>query len=290
MFRSLLSDPIVRFFLGGAFIFITYTVFADGEQNRSYLISFNNGRIERLKSAWQKEKGRLPSEATLNRLIQSEIEQEIIFREAQILGLDKDDRVIRRRLVQKYRFMLDDAVIVPKPDIQDQKAYYQLHLAQYREPGQLSFEHLFFSNAGRVDPQGDAATALLKYNRRTAKEAGQLLGGDSFMGPTNLESYQKQMVRRIFGAGFFDHLMALQLKQWSIPIESAFGWHLVYVHHRADSRQLSFQESQEEVLKDVYQLKRKVAKQDMLNKMISKYKIETPAGVPAVDMSAIARP
>ncbi len=290
MLRRLFNDPIFRFLLGGIFIFIVYTTFSDPDQNQSYLITLDDGKIARLKSAWQTEKGRVPTEETLINLIHSEIREEILYREARRLGLDKDDRVIKRRLVQKYRFMLDDAIIVPEPDIEALKEYHQSHPEQYRTAGTVSFEHIFFSNANRVDPQGDAATALLRRDRLQGHSPKQHPGGDSFMGPMRLENYQKRMVRRVFGYGFFDRLTALQTGTWSTPIESAYGWHLVNLHDRQDARQLSFEASQEKILKDLRQLKRLEAKKKMFNKLVSKYRIQTPASAPAIDLTAIGKP
>ncbi|MCD4719188.1 MAG: peptidyl-prolyl cis-trans isomerase [Desulfobacula sp.] len=283
MMRRLFNDPIFRFLLGGIFIFIIYTKFADQGQNRSYLISLDEGQIERLKNAWKIVKGRIPTEKKLVHLIQSEIKEEILYREARRLGLDKGDRIIKRRLVQKYRFMLDDAIIIPKPDNQILDSYYREHLEKYQVPENISFMHVFFSNSKRVDPQGDAAIILLKQNSKDPLP----LKGDSFMGLSHLQDYQKRSVQKIFGTGFYEQLMDLQPGEWSEPLESAYGWHLVYIHEKKDSYQLSLEEAREDVLKDFREQMRVEAKNEMLNKLIAKYRLQTPESAPKIDIAEI---
>ena len=175
----MINDPLFRFLLGGMFIFIVHQAFSGFGENPTYRIALDDGQIQRLKSTWQKERGHVPTEENLKHLIRSEIMEEILYREAHRLGLAEGDRVIKRRLVQKYQFMLDDAVIVPEIDELTLKAHYQAHLEQYQVAGSISFEHLFFSNSSRIDPQGDAASA---YVERKYGQPPQV-NADNFPGP-----------------------------------------------------------------------------------------------------------
>ena len=125
MKRRLFRDPLFRFFLGGFIVFIIYVSFSEADGGPSRSIHINSGQINRLNSAWVKEKGRPPSEKELEKLVQSEIKEEVLYREAVQLGLGDNDRIIKRRLVQKYQFMLDDAIIVPQPSEKILRQYYQ---------------------------------------------------------------------------------------------------------------------------------------------------------------------
>ncbi len=274
LLTDLLANPLFRFLVGGIIIFTIYWFFSTQEQKQAYHIRVNDGQVERLKSAWRKEKKRTITHEELKNLVQSEVEEEILFREAVKLGLDKGDRIVKRRLVQKYRFMLNDAIIVPEPDEQTLKQYYSAHLTAYQIQERLSFDHHFFSNSGRVDPYGDAATAMLK--RKKNKEHITSVG-DSFPGPSRVTGQTENRVNRLFGVNFFDQLKEVKIGEWSSPIESAYGWHLVYVHERAGSETLSFDAAKREVLTDWRQRKRLEARAERLKKLREKYTIKTPS-------------
>ena len=104
-----------------------------------------------------------------------------------------------------------------------------------------------------------------------------------FRVPTVLKGYQKQHIRKIFGAEFYDRLINLKADQWSEPIESAYGWHIVFIHDKADPRRLSFVDSRAMVSNDLRNLKRTEAKQASLRQLVSKYRIEVPESAPKFD-------
>ena len=57
----------------------------------------------------------VPTTRELDGLIEDYIQEEIMYREAMAMGLDRDDAIIRRRLRQKMEFLSEDiaASIVP---------------------------------------------------------------------------------------------------------------------------------------------------------------------------------
>lgn len=283
----LLVDPLFRFLVGGIIIFTIYWFFSTQEQKQAYHISVNDGQVQRLKSAWRKEKKRTITREELKNLVQSEVEEEILFREAVRIGLDKGDRIIKRRLIQKYRFMLNDAIIVPEPEEQTLRQHFNTHLTAYQMPGRLSFDHHFFSNSGRVDPYGDAAIVMLKLNSKghiasdpsdpsISSISSMAAVGDSFLGPSRVEGQTEKAVNRVFGVNFFDQLREIKTGEWSYPIESAYGWHLVYVHGRTGSQTLSFDTARNQVLTDWREAKRLEARAERLKKLQEKYTIKTP--------------
>ncbi len=277
MLVRMFREPLFWFLVGGVLIFTVDSSLSGSEQHQAYRVALDEVQIEALKSAWKQERGRMPTEEHLKKLIQAEIMEEILFREAQRLDLGNNDRVIKRRLIQKYRVMLNDTIFIPEVDEQTLAAHYQGHLEQYQTPGNISLEHVFFSHSTRVDPQGDAATAYAKY-----KENLHAIS-DSFPGPTHLEDYQEHNFRQLFGAVFYERLRGLSSGEWSDPIESAYGWHLVYIHKKTGTRQLSFEDSREMVLNHVRNLKRREAKKATLTKLVSKYSIEVPKSVPGIE-------
>ncbi len=71
-------------------------------------IEVTAGQIETLKETWKRQWFRPPTSEELKGLVDAYIYEEVLKREAIALGLDRDDPVIRRRLVQKYEFLTED--------------------------------------------------------------------------------------------------------------------------------------------------------------------------------------
>ena len=68
----------------------------------------DDGVRNRLASLWQAQMGSPASEQQLGSLIDSWVREEVMLREALRLNLDRDDTIIRRRLVQKLEFLAED--------------------------------------------------------------------------------------------------------------------------------------------------------------------------------------
>jgi len=79
---------------------------------------------------------RQPTEEELEDAYREWVEDEMIYREALSLGLDKNDSRIRKRLIDKYRSLLDIEVAEPAPE--KIKQYYENHIGRYVNPRRYS--------------------------------------------------------------------------------------------------------------------------------------------------------
>ena len=66
---------------------------------------------------------RPPTREEWEGLIRDRVREEVYYREALALGLDKDDLIIRRRLRQKMEFVTDDVVAQAQPTDDELSAY-----------------------------------------------------------------------------------------------------------------------------------------------------------------------
>lgn len=57
-----------------------------------------------------------------NALVEQRIQQEILYREALALGLDKDDAIVKRRMAQKMRFLAQDMAAAREPTTDELRA------------------------------------------------------------------------------------------------------------------------------------------------------------------------
>ena len=101
--KRILQEPLLHFLLLGAGLFVVYGLIPNrdkiGEQSK---IVITKGQIENLATTFAKSWQRPPTAEELLGLVRERVREEVYFREALALGLDKDDTVIIRRLRQRW--------------------------------------------------------------------------------------------------------------------------------------------------------------------------------------------
>ena len=144
--------------------------------------------------------------------------------EALALGLDRDDLVVRRRLVQKMEMLaLRDGPGISESDLMD---HYVAHRADYTLPESVSFRHVFFSVATRGADARAAARAVLG-EVRDGEVSGTSGLGDPPPMPPEVSDWTRPMVEARFGTDFAAAVFEAELGGWSGPVASAYGYHLV---------------------------------------------------------------
>jgi hypothetical protein len=137
-----LKFKIFIFFLIGLFIYIIDIGFNSDQNSKDIFIS--DQEITSLISAWKSQVGRSPTDDEISRIITNLIEEEILYREALLLGLDKEDRIIKRRLAQKISFLKQES-LVDKPSNNDLIGFYNANKDKYYIQPTFTFKHYFFS-------------------------------------------------------------------------------------------------------------------------------------------------
>ncbi len=206
------------------------------EDSNSVFIS--DQKINTLINSWNTQVGRNPSPDELIGLINNTIEEEILYREALKLGLDQDDIIIKRRLVQKI--MLIKKSSMPEPSESELINFYNDNLDNYTSADGYSFEHLFFKKGPEAFNQANNA-ALEGYKSNA---------GDPFYAGDQFSNHTLSQVKDIFGNGFASALSSQKEGLWSDPITSAFGIHLVYISSTNPSRLKTFKEAKDLVKQD----------------------------------------
>ena len=91
----------MHFLLIGALLFFLYELQNDEVSAGSNRIVINKATIDNMVALWEKSWLRRPSRKELDGMIEQKIREEVLYREALAMGLDNNDGVVRRRLVQK---------------------------------------------------------------------------------------------------------------------------------------------------------------------------------------------
>ncbi len=252
MLNNLLREPLLHFLIIGVLLFGFYELASDDEHAAfTNTINISASDIEQLREQWRLQNGGAADEETLDELIKSRIQEEVLFREARRLGLDENDSIIRRRMIQKMRFLSANMAQLETPDDAALMEYFEQNKARYRVPEKRSFRHIYFNN----ERHGEALQARVKavLQELTAAQNAQSIAqyGDNFILPSSYTDRQEQRVAQLFGADFAAALFALDPNTWSGPLQSAYGSHLVRIDNISASYLPAFSNIKEKLLADL---------------------------------------
>ncbi len=264
------KEPLLHFLIIGAVIFVLFSIVNKEEDTVSEnKIVVTAAEIERLGDNWSKKWNRPPTETELKGLVDSYIKEEVYYREALALGLDQNDTILRRRLMQKMEFLSNDLAELNTPDEAALNKYFLDNQEKYKLPARVSFTHIYFS----LDKRGakafeDAKNVLSELNTLRASEKG-----DSFMLEYDFAQETPFEVERLFGKGFAEELFTLGINTWQGPIESGYGLHLVRVSEKVDSRMPELASAIDKVRTDLMFERRQKMNKEIYERFKERYEI-----------------
>jgi peptidyl-prolyl cis-trans isomerase C len=228
-----------------------------------------------IQARWSAQWDRPPTEQELAGLVDDAVKEEVLYREALRLGLDRDDTIVRRRLAQKMTFMLEDGAAVLSPTDAEVEAYHAARRERYLEPRRTTFVHVFLSDDRRADPVGDAGELLGALERGDGERWRQL--GDPFMLLREYAERSDQEIGELFGGPFADALADLPPHTWRGPIRSAYGTHLVRVVARTEPRTPPLDEVRAQVVEDLVADRRREQNDMAFEELRARYDVRMPA-------------
>lgn len=230
MLKKLLKEPLLHFLLIGAFLFVVFGLAQDGMTGRSDdQVVVSAGRIEQLENIFTKTWQRPPSPQELKGMIDDFVLEEIYYRQAVAMGIDRDDTVIRRRLRQKFEFLTDDMAAASVPTDEELASYLSANADAFAADTKYTFEQVYFSpDQGGVDLDRQVAEML------AALRAGNDPGGVGGLLPSYFQNTPAHSVDGSFGTGFSESLDALPMNDWQGPVESGLGLHLIKITERIE--------------------------------------------------------
>ena len=237
----MLREPLLHFILAGLVVFWIGEIRKDHTDLHRIVITPQ--RKAHLTSQYALQFGTRPDAPTLKELVNGDVRDEILFREGLALGLDKDDEIVRRRIIQKMQFLLEDVQPPAEPDDVRLETYYRAHLDRYSLPTRTTFSHIYFSAARQ------RALAVLQHLPAGSERAPE--SGDPFPDLYDFSNYGREQVERLFGHSEFSQAVVSDPPgRWAGPFRSAYGWHLLYVQSRQPGMARPFAEVRDQVRAD----------------------------------------
>ncbi|WP_158241490.1 peptidyl-prolyl cis-trans isomerase [Novosphingobium sp. TH158] len=226
--RAILREPLVHFLIAGLALFAWFAWRGTEADPASRTISVDKALVTRLAANWQQTWQRPPGKAELDRLIEDHVREEIYYREALRLGLDRDDTVIRRRLRAKMEFLAQSQADALQPDEAELEAWLRANAARYAGDARLSFDQVYIATGG----EARARQVLARLNGGADWRGS----GDAISLPASLEAQPRARVAADFGEGFAEALAKAPGGAWQGPVQSGFGLHLVRLRGMAAGR------------------------------------------------------
>ncbi|MCG8366455.1 MAG: peptidyl-prolyl cis-trans isomerase [Pseudanabaenales cyanobacterium] len=277
----LIREPLVHFLLIGALLFGLHTyIHKINGANRIDLITVSPQLVTQLSKTWEGQWKRPPTAQELQHLIESNVQEEVLYREALAMNLDQNDTIVRRWLVQKMDFLSRDMIPPVEPTDEEIKAYFEDHSQDYVQPARVSFTHIFFNADSRGEQVNfDAVAALNQLNSDNPirDRAPQL--GDSFMLNYDYIAQTPLDVRQYFGKPFTDALFELEPGQWRGPVESSYGLHLIRISDRRSEQSADLSQVYEEVKRTLMDERRIEANDAFYQALLSKYTLKVDDSV-----------
>src|SRR5215469_8232171 len=248
--HRLLREPLLHFLLIGLALFAIYAYMHRGrmgtESSRQIVLSLDDLRQMDLyfESQWHRQ----PTPEEFQAMVEDKVREEVLYREGIAMGLDKDDTIVKRRMAQKMQFLAEDVAAAHEPSSAELKAWFDENRERFALPSRYSFRHLYFSPDKRgKNAQEDAANALAKIagQPEDSKLAASIT--DQFMFQDYYRDRTPEALAKEFGPLFTVALEKLKRGTWQGPIESGYGWHLVYVDTVISGRIPAFEEIEADV-------------------------------------------
>ena len=245
-----LKEPLVHFLaLGLGLFFLFDWVTGDDDAYDSKVINVDRGAlltfVQYRSRAFEPKiaAARLDdmSEAELEALIGDYVREEALHREALRLGMDKNDYIIKRRMIQSIEFITGGFVTADvKVSDDDLAAYYEVNRDSYYIEPFVTFTHVFFSKDrhGRVQALALASAELADLNANQVPFAEASRHGERFLYALNYVEREARFVASHFGVTMAESVFALEPSDsaWQGPFESPYGVHLVLLTRKAEGR------------------------------------------------------
>ncbi|MEM7279404.1 MAG: peptidylprolyl isomerase, partial [Pseudomonadota bacterium] len=262
------QNPLLQFAVIGLLLF-GFWHWQNGDTTSDAII-ISAAQIEQLADSYERAFLRQPKPDELQQLINDEIRNELAFREAERLGLDKNDTIIKRRMRQKIEFLAQELSAAESIDDAELARFYETKKGQYQRQAELDFVQIF------IDPKRHSQSVETRIDsviQAIADGADPVSLGDPLLLPMSQKRAPVSKIESTFGKQFAQSLLASDNTTWFGPVESAFGLHLVRINARHEARIPELMEVSDQVRKELIASKRVLAMDALYSRLREKYSV-----------------
>ena len=223
--RAIGREPLLHFLIAGAVIFAVFSNLPPDAGERRIVL--DEPALTRLVERYVETYHRAPSPTELQGLIADTVKDQIYYREAQRLGLDRDDEIVIRRMRGKMQALATADAETKQPSDAELQAMLDRDLAHYATDVVTSFDQVSLG-PDTAATRAAAAGAVERLNAGAPPASvGQMVAL-----PLHFERASASDVSAQLGDEFAAALRDLPQRRWTGPIGSGVGLHVVRVRAR----------------------------------------------------------
>src|SRR4029450_5650758 len=274
-----LREPLLQFLLVGVLLFALWKAVnphaADpGPANR---IVLTDDDLKQLATTWMLTGRAPPTAQQMQSLIDDRVREEVLYREALTLGLDKDDTIVKRQLARKMEFLAEDVAKLEVPQPGELKAWFGKNKDRFALPPRVSFRHVYFSPDRRSkSARADAERAQSELAGKPMDAPPVATAGDPFMFQQYYGDRPFDEIARQFGPQFARALVAVKPGAWAGPIASGYGWDVIFAESIPPQRIPDFDDIEAEVKSAWMEDRRNETRMRLYEAMRARYDVVLP--------------
>jgi hypothetical protein len=281
-----LREPLVHFLVIGAAVFAFYSLVTpggDASPPRERIV-VSEGRVAQIAEVFARTWQRPPTPEELHGLVDAYVKEEIFYREALKLGLDRDDAVVRRRMQQKMEFLAEPTAEALQPGVGELQAFLEANRELFRSEARIAFQQIFINPQEEEPPAALRAASLLEELRGSRSAAAAQEHGDPTLLPYEMRLAPLSVIARTFGEDFAAGLADQPDGAWSGPLASVYGLHLVRIVAREAAVDPPLAEVEPRVLREWQRQQRDAYAAEEYRRLRDSYEVVLPfaegAGAP----------
>jgi peptidyl-prolyl cis-trans isomerase C len=279
MIARWLREPLLQFLVVGVLLFVGWRAVSPDSYARIPInrIELTDDDLAQLATTWMMAGRAPPSAQQMQRLVDDRVREEVLYREALALGLDKDDTIVKRQLARKMEFLAEDVSKLEEPEPGELKAWFEKNGERFALPPRVTFRHVYFSPDRRgAMVRNDAERALTRLASKPIDAPDIATAGDPFMFQQFYGDRPFDEIARQFGPSFARALLQLAPGGWAGPIESGYGWHIVFAESLTPQRVPDYEEIESEVKAAWIEDRRNEVRARMYEAMLARYEVVLP--------------
>lgn len=285
--KKILQDPLFHFVGLGFLLFLIFSIVGSSKSpeldknvrvDQEALLTFIQYRSRNFDRDIAQARLAALDAASLDQLVEEYVREEVLYREGLSLGLDQDDYVIRRRLIQKVEFLAEGfAGSTTTLEEGDLVAYFEEHKRDYLVSPSITFTHVFFDKAKHGEDVVAMATAALSQLNEDHVSFSQAPGqGDRFPFHLNYVERTPAFVASHFGREMAEAVFALPVDNeiWKGVFSSPYGAHLVMVSTQVVGRDATLDEVRGRVREDAMRARLTLEMDAAIATIVDRYDVE----------------
>jgi len=266
--KKLGREPLLHFLVIGVVIFLVYDLKRDIASEAPDRILVTKGQQEQLVANFKRSWLRPPSDEELAGLVENYVREEVFYREAKAMGLDQNDALVRQRMRMKLEFMLEDLSSHQVTDA-ELAAFMQKHPDRFRSNAQISFQQVYLNPDKHKDLNTDALKLLAGLNEGMAPDSM----GDPTLAPYEYQLVTQDEIARSLGEQFAKQSISLMPGNWTGPVYSVYGAHLLKVSERIEAHLPELSDIRKQVEREFLVTRRQELKILTYNKLRAGYQV-----------------